>query len=109
MADQVWLPSLYVFKKGFRVSFDVFVFEGLIGPALVGLLSKCEARMRIACYDLDFFKSIDAPFFPVFLYLDEVMRSSIKREHRQSFTPFRKRREVLIHFQVLRTVVRTVR
>jgi len=47
MADKVWLPSFYVFKKDFWVSFDVFVFEGLVGPAFAGLLFEDESRMFV--------------------------------------------------------------
>jgi hypothetical protein len=45
MADKVWLPSFYVFKKDFWVSFDVFVFEGLVGPAFERLLAEDEFWM----------------------------------------------------------------
>jgi hypothetical protein len=73
MADQVWSPSFDVFKKGFRISFDVFVFEGLVGPAFAGLLFEDESRMFV-CQNY-FFKAVDAPDFSMFLYLDYGMHA----------------------------------
>lgn len=81
MADQVWLPAFYVFNKGFRVSMDVFPFEGFIGIAHVGFLFERESRMLAASCDLDSLKSVDAPFLTMFLKFNEVVKSGIKRVH----------------------------
>lgn len=70
MADQVWLPSFYVFKKGFWISFDVFVFEGLVGPTSEGFLAENElVWMCVRCgWQNDFLEPVDVPFLAVFLY-----------------------------------------
>jgi len=73
MADKVWLPPFYVFKKDFWVSFDVFVFEGLVGPAFAGFLFEDESRILV-CQNY-FFEAVDAPDFSMFLYLDYGMHA----------------------------------